>query len=84
MLHDRKQLPALRFMKTFHDDKKVNFDYEKFILEKSLSPYIYENDIMANFLFRLQPMMSLFFDQMNIIKNWKNFMVDKYYYKQKG
>jgi hypothetical protein len=29
-------------------------------------------------------MMALFFDQFNLIKNWKNFMVDKYYYKQKG
>jgi hypothetical protein len=71
-------------MKTFHDDSKINFDYEKFILEKSLSPYVYENDIMANFLYRLQPLMGLFFDKMNIIKNWKNYMVDKYHYKQKG
>lgn len=84
MLHDRKQLPSLRFMKTFHDDSKINFDYEKFILEKSLSPYVYENEVMANFLYRLQPLMSLFFDKMNIIKNWKNYMVDKYHYKQKG
>lgn len=84
MLHDKKQLPSLRFMKTFHDDKKVHFDYESYILEKSLSPYIYENEIMRKFLYKLQPMMSLFFDQFNLIKNWKNFMVDKYYYKQKG
>jgi hypothetical protein len=84
MLHDKKQLPILRFMKTFHDDKDVHFDYEKFILEKSLSPYIYENEVMAKFLYRLQPMMALFFDQFNLIKNWKNYMVSKYHYKQKG
>ena len=84
MLHDKKQLPVLRFMKSFHDDKKSYFDYEKDILNKSLSPYIYENEVMAKFLYRLQPMMALFFDQFNIIKNWKNFRVDKYYYNQKG
>jgi hypothetical protein len=84
MLDDRRQLPELRFMKTFHDKKDVNFDYENNILKKSLSPYIYENKVMANFLYRLQPIMSLLFDQFNLVKNWRNYMVDKYYYKQKG
>jgi hypothetical protein len=84
MLDDRRQLPELRFMKTFHDDKNIHFDYERFILEKSLSPYIYENKLMANFLYRLQPIMAIFFDQVNLMKNWRNFMVSKYYYKQKG
>lgn len=84
MLNDRRQLPSLRFMRTFHDSESPNFDYEKFILEKSLSPYIYENKVMANFLWRLQPMIALFFDQFNLTKNWKNYMVDKYHYKQRG
>ena len=39
---------------------------------------------MANFLYRLQPIMAIFFDQVNLMKNWRNFMVSKYYYKQKG
>lgn len=84
MLFDRKQLPELKFLKTFHDSDNPNFDYEKDILNKSLSPYLYENKVMANFLDKLQPMISLFFDHFNIIKNWKNYMVDKYHYKQKG
>jgi hypothetical protein len=84
MLYDRRQLPELRYMKTFHDSETDNFDYESKILEKSLSPYIYENSVMRNFLEKLQPMVALLFDNMNIIKNFKNYMVDKYYYKQKG
>jgi hypothetical protein len=84
MLYDRKQLPELRYMKHFHDDSDVNFDYEKDILNKSLSPYIYQNYVMANFLDKLQPMVSILFDQMNMMKNFKNYMVDKYHYKQKG
>jgi len=84
MLNDERQLPELRRMKTLHDDEFDNFDYENNILKKSLSPYIYENRVMANFLYRLQPIVSLLFDHFNIIKNWKNYMVDKHHYKQKG
>jgi hypothetical protein len=84
MLYDRKQLPELRYMKHFHDDNDVNFDYENDILNKSLSPYIYQNYVMTNFLDKLQPMVALLFDQINVMKNFKNYMVDKYHYKQKG
>ncbi len=84
MLYDNQQLPELRFMKTFHDSQTDNFDYEKFVLEKSLSPYIYENRVMSFFLNKLQNIVALQFDQINVIKNWKNYMVDKYHYKQRG
>jgi len=84
MLYDRRQLPELKFMKHIHDSETPNFDYENDILNKSLSPYIYENKTMAGFLDRLQPLMALFFDKMNIIKNCRNYMVDKYHYKGKG
>jgi hypothetical protein len=46
-------------------------DYEKTILTKTLSPYLYENEMMNGFLTRLQPLVALLFDQMNIIKNLK-------------
>jgi len=84
MLHDKQQLPELRFMKTFHDSETPNYDYEKNLLEKSLSPYIYENRIMSFFLNKLQGLLALQFDAVNVIKNWKNYMVDKYHYKQNG
>jgi hypothetical protein len=81
MLYDRRQLPEIRHMKHRHDDNQDFVDYEKTILDKSLSPYIYENDIMNGYLKRLQKLTSLLFDQMNVMKNFKNYMVDKYYYK---
>jgi hypothetical protein len=84
MLYDKQQLPELRFMKTFHDTETPNYDYEKNLLEKSLSPYIYENRVMSFFLNKLQGLLSLQFDSINVIKNWKNYMVDKYHYKQNG
>jgi hypothetical protein len=84
MLYDKQQLPELRFMKTFHDTETPNYDYEKNLLEKSLSPYIYENRVMSFFLNKLQGLLSLQFDSINVIKNFKNYMVDKYHYKQNG
>ena len=84
MLYERKQLPELNYMKHRHDDNNNYVDYEKMILDKSLTPYLYNNDIMFGFLKRLQPLVSLLFDHMNVIKNFKNYMVDKYYYKHKG
>ena len=77
MLFDRKDLPELHR----HDDEKLYVDYEKQILNSSLSPYMFKNDLMAKWLDKMQPLVSILFDQMNVMKNFKNFMVDKYYYK---
>jgi len=71
-------------MKHRHDTNNEYVDYEKSILNKSLSPYMYENDIMNGFLNKLQGLTSIVFDQMNVMKNFKNYIVDKYYYKHNG
>jgi hypothetical protein len=84
MLYDNKQIPELNFMKHRHDDADNYIYYENVILDKSLSPYMYENDLMNGFLKRLQPLVANLFDNMNIIRNFKNYMVDKYDYKQAG
>ncbi len=84
MLYDRKQLTELNYIKHIHDDDDSYFDYEKNILDKSLSPYMYENDVMNGFLKKSQSLLSLLFDNMNVMKNFKNYLVDKYHYKQQG
>ena len=81
MLHDRQQLPQLRFMKHRHDDSNDYLDYEKVILKQSLSPYMFQNDLMNDWLLSLQSLLSLLFDQTNVMRNFKNYMVHKYYYK---
>jgi hypothetical protein len=81
MLFKDKELPELFYMKHRHDDDTDFVDYENIILDKTLSPYIYENDMMNGFLKRLQPLIASLFDQMNLAKNFRNIMVDKYYYK---
>jgi hypothetical protein len=84
MLYRRKDLPELHFLKHRHDDENLYVDYESKILDSSLSPYLYNNNLMNSFLKKLQPLVGLLFDQMNVMKNYKNFLVDKYYYKHSG
>jgi len=84
MLINRKELPELYFMKHRHDDNTEFVDYEKKILDSSLSPYMYKNDLMNSWLKKMQPLVSILFDQSNIMKNFKNFIVDKYYYQHNG
>ena len=81
MLYEDKDLPELHFMKHRNDDNKNYVDYQKTILSNKLSSYLYKNDLMNSFLTRLQPLVAILFDQMNIMKNFQNYMVDKYYYK---
>lgn len=83
MLYNRKDLPEIHFIKHLHDDNKDFVDYENMILDRTLSPHIYENDVMNTWLKKMQPLVALLFDQINVMKNFKNYMVDKYYYKHR-
>jgi hypothetical protein len=84
MYYEEQEIPELFFMKHRHDSDEDFVDYEKMILDKSLTPFMYNNTRMATFLTSLQRLVSMFFDNMNIVKNFKNYMVDKYYYKHKS
>lgn len=83
MLYEKQNLPELYFMKHVHDDNANFVNYEKTILNNTLSPHLYENDTMNTWLNKLQSLVSILFDQMNIMKNLKNYMVDKYEYRQR-
>lgn len=81
MLYRKKQLPELFYLKHRHDNDNDFVDYEDMLLDKTLTPYMYQNSTMSGFLKRLQPLVGLLFDQMNIVKNFKNYIVDKDWYK---
>jgi hypothetical protein len=84
MLYQRKQIKELYDLKHRHDNNDQFVDYEKQILDSSTSPYMYKNDMMNSFLKKIQPLLSLLFDQMNVVKNWRNYIVDKDYYQHNG
>jgi hypothetical protein len=81
MLYRKKQLPELFYLKHLHDNDNDYVDYENMLLDKTLTPYLYQNDTMNGFLKKLQPLVGLLFDQMNVVKNFKNYIVDKDWYK---
>ena len=84
MYFEEKDLPELHFMKHRWDSNDQFVDYEKNILNSTLSPHIFQNSRMGEFLTRLQRPVSILFDNFNIIKNFKNYNVDKYFYKHKN
>lgn len=81
MLYRKKQLPEIYYMRHRHDNDNDYVDYENMLLDKTLTPYLYQNDTMNGFLKKLQPLVGLLFDQMNVVKNFKNYIVDKDWHK---
>lgn len=77
MLLEEKEIKEVFFLKHRHDDKDYRTN-ENNLLDKTLSPYIYNNDTMNFFLKNLQKLVHMFFDKMNIVRNFKNPTVDKY------
>ena len=84
MYYEEQHLGELFQLKHRHDTDNKFVDYEKDILNKTLSPKLFENDRMFFFLSKLQRLVAILFDNVNIIKNFKNYNVDKYYYKHKN
>jgi len=79
-LRKDRHIPELYEIKHRNDNQyHKGFDIEHNILKKSSSGHIYENDNMNGFLTRFQKLVYLLVDQMFIMKNFKNFMVDKYH-----
>lgn len=79
-LYKDKEIPEIWDLKHRNDNFSYNaFDYESNLMNKSLSSFMFNNQNMSDFIGNITPMMVLFFDQVNIIRNFKNYLVDKYY-----
>lgn len=84
MLNQQRQLDELYNLKHFNDSDDDFVDYEGVILDKSVSPYVFQNNMMKNYLDSIKPLAALWFDRVNEIKNYKNYIVEKDYYKHKN
>jgi len=82
--YQEKDIPEIYQMKHRHDSDNEFVDYGNIILNKSLSPFLYYNDMFATFLGYFKRLVSILFDNVNIVKNFKNYNVHKYHYKQKS
>lgn len=77
-LIEKKEIKGIYDLKHRHDDYPKGYDYLNNILKDSLSPFIYENSNISGFLGKLEPMIANLFDNVNLLRNWKNWYVDKY------
>jgi hypothetical protein len=84
MYYEEQFLTEIHDIKHRWDDDKNYVNYQDSILDKTLSPYLFNNQMMTTFLSYLKRPVSILFDNFNIIKNFKNYNVDKYYYKHKN
>lgn len=81
-LDKKLQIPELYHLKHRNDNLAVKpNDIEEKILSENLSGFIYENPQMSNFIKRFKNLVYMIFNQMYIMKNFKNFNVSKYYDK---
>jgi len=84
MLNKERQIEELWDLKHRNDSDIDWVDYENVILDRTLSPYVFQNDQMKGYLDNIKGMPSRWFDQVNLIKNYKNYIVEKDYFKHKN
>jgi len=79
-LYRDKQIKELYDLRHRNDNLSTKvLDIENNILKKTLTPYIFQNKNMEDFLIKCQKIVYLMFDHVNILRNFKNYMVDKDY-----
>lgn len=80
MLYKDKQIHELYSLKHMHD-KKLHQpeDYENKILRNFLSPVLYNNQNMKNYLDLVQKILVLMVEEGNYIRNFFHTAADKHY-----
>ena len=79
MIRKEKEINELYNFKHIHDNYIKGYDYEETLLQNSVSKHLYDNPNNSKFLYYLNKQVILMFEQVLLIRNLKNFFVDKYY-----
>ena len=80
MLYKKKQNSELYQLKHMHDNELHHgFDYENNSIMKSVTPVLLRNKTLNQFLNRIQELIAIWFDEVNILRNFFNYRVDKNY-----
>jgi len=73
-------IPELYDLQHVNDNEiHLSYDYQDNLLNKTLSPQIFKNDITNGFLVNLQQIIALMIDSNVITRNWFSFTTSKYY-----
>jgi len=77
-LIEDKEIKELYDLKHRNDNYPKGYNYFDKVLKNSITPFLYNNPNVSGFLSYLEPMVAHLFDRVNLIRNWKNWYVDKY------
>lgn len=85
MLEEKTQIPELFYLKTrWNNNPYRHYPWEKNILAKTTSVRPWLNPNVNGFLTRLQMNISLMVESANIVRNFFNVAVSKYYNEHWG
>ena len=80
MLYRDKQIKELYNLKHMNDDKlHQSADYENNLLRNFLSPVLYNNQNMRDYLDKIQELLVLMVEEVNYARNFYHTAVDKHY-----
>jgi len=80
MLDKTRQIPELYYLKTkWNRNDKRHFPWEENMLKKTISPTMFNNKNMSEYLLQLETMLSLVVESVNVVRNFFNISVHKYY-----
>lgn len=82
MLYNEKEIKELYDLKHRNDNLPYEgFDYENQLMNKSLSNYMFLNENMREYITYINKFLVLMYDRVHTVRNFKNYLVDKYYNK---
>jgi hypothetical protein len=82
MLEQKSHINELFKIKHKHDNlKNIAYNYENDLLNKTLSPVLFKNNNLNDYLKQLQTLIVLRIDSVSLVRNKFNHIVCKYYNK---
>ena len=79
-LDQASQIPELYYLKNrWNNNPNRHYPWEENMLKRTITPHLYNNPNMKDYLFRLERMVSLFVETNNVIRNYFNISTSKYY-----
>ena len=81
MIEKRAHITELYELKHRNDSLNEGYDYENNLFNKLLSNVMFGNDMVKNFISKIQPSVVWMIDSVLPIRNFWNYTVDKYYDK---
>jgi len=83
MLDKDSQISELYFLKTkWNFNPNRHFPWEDNMFKKTVSPMLFNNPNLQSFLLKLQRNVALMVESVNIVRNYFNIAVSKYYNDQ--